>query len=143
MNKGIFNIALVKAATAKFAVEQGYVEVDEASLSDLAKRVREIAAGMSGYGPKVCELAAAITGENIPAVGVKSTAVPLVAGVMLVPVERNPNQHDYPMDKPALVVEDGCNTCVRFNGTRGNSLTNDRRYVRPATEAEIDAWFAA
>ena len=59
----------------------------------------------------------------------------------VVPVNSNGNSHDYPMGRPAVSLGTTRGGFLREDGSRGNDLSIQRRYLRPATEEEIADFF--
>lgn len=138
MNKSMLNIDAVKAATAAWAARNGY-GAEGVELSDRAKAVAEAIGqgGFGGYDAKVRELMGALLGETLPrTVG----GVDFEYGVIVVPTG-NSNQHSYPLEQPVLMTSE--KSGLRLDGSRGNNMEPRRENVRPATPAEIDAYFAA
>lgn len=65
-----------------------------------------------------------------------------VAGLCVVPINKNTNTHDYPMGQPSLVQDGRSERAIRPNGKIGNNLPTWRDGIRPATNKEIDKLFA-
>lgn len=140
MNKSLFNVDAVKAATAKFATDNGYT-APEVEPSDRAKKVAAVI-GSGAFGcqtAKVRELASVLLGETLPGTG---DCLRFVEGSVVVPVA-NRGSHNYELGQPVLVVRTDGGGCVRANGTTGNNLDWQFDSNRPATPEEIDAFFAA
>ena len=67
--------------------------------------------------------------------GEKTETVDFVSGLAVVPIEGT-YHNGYDIDVPCLMTLK--NAGIASNGHRGNSPSQDKRYVRPATEEEIN-----
>jgi hypothetical protein len=67
--------------------------------------------------------------------------LPLWPYVAIVPVNHTGADHNYPMGRPAVTLSTQPTQLVREDGTVGNDLPPQRRYLRPAGPAEIEELF--
>lgn len=61
-------------------------------------------------------------------------------GMVVVPLT-NPNEHDYELEEPVLVVDEDESLALKSDGTLGNHLPHDDDATRFATSEEIDRFY--
>lgn len=134
-------IRIISKRTKKWA-EEYYPEKEEVSeeYSEKALKLHGIILRGS-FGcvtDSVTELISELTGEKIPPVDRDNedcTEVDLDRLVMVVPLG-NDNSHNYELKKPVLAYSNSTH-CFRVDGNMGNSITETKNLLRPATEEEI------
>lgn len=124
----------VRNRTREFAKE--FDKLDNKKLSEKQKKMLELiksAFERGDFGTSICTLFAE-QADLDPKMILKEKTVMFKPLTAVVPIKRIIGSHNYPLDKVTLM----CDSLhgLRTDGTMGNSLTNDKRYVRPATEAE-------
>ena len=137
--------AQVRTATALFAEINGYidapVDVAEDTRSQKARDIELLIPAFgsisSGLPVQMAKFATLVIGEEVQAPhsersGAHTIAVPLACVVPL----RNTNSHDYPIGEP-VILRYGFSTLYVISGGTGNTLTDYKDDLRPATDAEI------
>lgn len=121
--------------------EKGYKTPEAQRCHEWLERNRNV--DFSGHRVAVVSLMSALAGETIfdPVVSrgrvIDFSRHHLVAVVPL----SNTNSHDYPLGQPS-VMQGAASEGVRPNGTHGNTIMSGINDLRPATDEEIDAFFA-
>ena len=85
-------------------------------------------------GKMLAEMFSAVLGEKI-VIGGAVDKVSWTRFAAVVP-KNNANAHNYPLDKASIIIGDTFG--FRFDGTKGNGMSNDLNNLRPATLEEID-----
>lgn len=134
-----YDVGLVKGITAAWADRlSNHTE----PLSEQAKRVKEVidAADLGEEGGAVKNLLNIALGEKV----FSKEPFNIPRGAMIVPL-KNFVTHNYPLGEPAFMIW-GNNNGLRIDRTEGNcfnqSWATEEGRLRPATEKEIDTFFA-
>ena len=140
--------------------KETFIETTEGTLSEKGKKLVDIAMNSEtmddflddflddddlGFGcrtRKVMELLEVLIDEKLLVKQGVSTQVVFKNGIVVVPIV-NMDSHNYPLDKPTLIIDYDDSEGLRLkntqgkNATRGNSLPKSKRCYRPATREDI------
>lgn len=128
--------------TYKWAAKNGYKGYIKEKNISKSKRVLEIENFLKNINnfdnrqSQIAELFSIVLDEPI---NISSTDF-FKPFTMIVPIEKIVDSHNYPLNKPTLIVfgQHG----ITFDGNLGNSLTTKLEFIRPATEKEIKEFIA-
>jgi hypothetical protein len=132
-----FFTEFLKRNTANWAKDQGFTgrEGSNNDLSSKATKIRDLLIPTKDR-KALSSILSILLEEDIelPDFYTKNTVI-LRPMVVVVPLT-NANNHNYPIDSPALMTSKTMG--IKVDGTMGNNMTHTRGSIRPATEDEID-----
>ena len=133
----------IEKKTKAWALEFGYVDKKKKDGSGLSKKGQAVQdfllsekADFGCHNDRVATLMSLVLGEDLQSRKSAPPCVPLHRGVVVVPLSNN-NGNNYVLNQPALCTGNDWAYSEKHPTLSGNSLTQAKACLRPATRTEI------